>query len=97
MPNPFYNTLEWHKLRSQVKARWKRLGLGCALCRMPLDWIGKNAVHVDHIKPRSTHPELALQIRNCQCLCALCHNSEKKRIEAGTQKPAIGTDGWPVG
>lgn len=50
MPDDFYSSHAWQKLRAQVKARWKRLGLSCAMCRMPLDWGSKGMVHVDHVK-----------------------------------------------
>ena len=30
-------------------------------------------IHVDHIKPRSTHPELALDPNNLQVMCDDCN------------------------
>ena len=30
-------------------------------------------LHVDHIKPRSTNPELSLDINNLQILCEPCN------------------------
>ena len=94
--HPFYSTPDWHRLRSKTTSRWKRLNLGCGLCRYPLDWHTSRAVHVDHIKPRATHPHLALAESNLWCLCAHCHNSVKKQIEANADRPTYGVDGWPV-
>ena len=96
MAHPFYGSVQWQKVRAQVKARWKRLGLGCAMCRFPLDWVTPGAIHVDHVKPRATHPELALEIRNLQVLCHSCHNGTKQAQERRAGQSAIGEDGWPI-
>lgn len=65
----FYASQRWRRLRYQVlKARGGR----CECC-------GRTAathavvLHVDHIKPRSTHPELALEETNLQVLCEDCN------------------------
>jgi 5-methylcytosine-specific restriction endonuclease McrA len=92
----FYRSTEWFKLRARLTAQWKRTGLPCNFCRQPLDWLTPKAVHVDHIRPRRKHPELALDIRNLQCLCQRCHNSTKQAIESRDHIPTIGPDGWPV-
>jgi 5-methylcytosine-specific restriction endonuclease McrA len=93
----FYSSVAWQSLRGKARARWRRLGLGCGMCRMPLDWDSPGAVSVDHIRPRATHPHLALQITNLQCLhTAPCHNGLKQRMESGTLKAEVGLDGWPI-
>jgi len=94
--DPFFSTPAWWRLRAKVKAQWKRAAAPCGLCRQPLDWVTKGAVHVDHVRPRRTHPHLALSQSNLMCVHAGCHNSTKKRMEAGTELPAFGADGWPI-
>lgn len=64
----FYKTREWRELRFVAL----NLSEGtCGLC-------GAKAsdgvqLHVDHIKPRSKYPELALDLDNVQILCADCN------------------------
>ncbi|EHZ1002989.1 HNH endonuclease [Salmonella enterica] len=67
----FYNSSEWRRLRYQAL---KLYGAKCACC-------GRSAkhgrvMHVDHIKPRSKYPELALEITNLQILCDECNVSK---------------------
>lgn len=67
----FYNSSEWRKLRYQAL---KLYGAKCACC-------GRTAkhgcvMHVDHIKPRSKYPHLALEITNLQILCDECNVSK---------------------
>lgn len=69
----FYNSGAWRKLRYPVLvANERKYGrLTCELCKStdgPFD--------VDHIKPRSKYPHLALDINNLQCLCADCNRSK---------------------
>lgn len=66
--NDFYKSTEWKRLRYMA---FKKYGTKCQLC-------GKSAkdevkIHVDHIKPRSKYPELALDIKNLQILCEDCN------------------------
>ena len=63
----FYSSSEWRSLR--YKALRLR-GFQCQACgnRPPLA-----ILHVDHIKPRSKHPELELDINNLQVLCKDCN------------------------
>src|SRR5690606_15930335 len=39
-------------------------------------------LHVDHIKPRSTHPDLALDENNLQVLCKPCNLGKRNRDDA---------------
>lgn len=64
----FYNSREWRELRYKVLVKH---GNNCMCCgASPVDGV---VIHVDHIKPRSLHPELALDIDNMQILCADCN------------------------
>lgn len=38
-------------------------------------------IHVDHIKPRSKFPELALDVNNLQILCEDCNVGKLNRFE----------------
>ncbi len=64
----FYSSLEWKKLRYEA---FKLYGNRCMACGATPS--ADAVLNVDHIKPRSKHPELALDIRNLQILCAKCN------------------------
>lgn len=38
-------------------------------------------MHVDHIKPRSLHPHLALELSNLQIMCNECNVSKSNKDE----------------
>lgn len=64
----FYSSRAWKILRYQAFERYSNK---CACCGgSPSDGL---TMHVDHIKPKSTHPELALDIENLQILCEDCN------------------------
>jgi 5-methylcytosine-specific restriction endonuclease McrA len=67
----FLLTYEWRKLRMEVL---KRDGARCQCCGASAA-SGATMV-VDHIKPRRTHPELALDADNCQTLCTICNHGK---------------------
>lgn len=63
----FYSSDAWRKLRYRtIQARGRR----CEACRTDSTDI---RYHVDHIKPRSLYPNLALEDSNVQVLCQLCN------------------------
>lgn len=69
--NDFLSSYEWRRLRMVVL---KKHGAKCQCC-------GSSAkdgvrIHVDHIKPRRTHPELALMEDNLQVLCEVCNHGK---------------------
>jgi len=64
----FYETREWREVRYRVLQKFAG---HCQCC-------GRGAaqgviLHVDHIKPRSKFPELALTLENLQVLCEDCN------------------------
>lgn len=64
----FFSSLEWRRIRYEAL---KRYGQQCACCgRTRKHGI---VLHVDHIKPRSKYPHLALDIENIQILCEDCN------------------------
>jgi len=67
----FYQSRGWLEVRHDVL---KRYGGRCMLCGDQ-----KSGMHVDHIKPRSKYPELALDINNLQVLCRDCNLGKSNR------------------
>lgn len=70
----FYASEEWRRLRFKVL---KTANGVCMLC-------GRGrphgvVLHVDHIKPRSKHPELELIFENLQVLCEDCNLGKGNR------------------
>ncbi len=69
--DPFLASYEWRRVRMEVL---KEQGPRCACCgASPKDGV---RVHVDHIKPRKTHPELRLEKSNLQVLCEVCNHGK---------------------
>jgi 5-methylcytosine-specific restriction endonuclease McrA len=65
--DPFYSSREWLQLRYRVLVS---RGRRCEACGIE----GCNVrFHVDHIKPRSKFPDLALNEGNLQVLCEACN------------------------
>jgi len=68
IPSSFYLSREWRSVRYAVL---KRDGARCVVCgRKPSDGV---LIHVDHILPRSTHPESELDPSNLQVMCDDCN------------------------
>jgi 5-methylcytosine-specific restriction endonuclease McrA len=64
----FYKSNVWRQVRY---AAFEKNGNNCQCCgRSRADGL---VMHVDHIKPKSTHPELALDVNNLQILCEECN------------------------
>lgn len=64
----FYSSREWRHLRYEVLSE---KGNSCQCCgATPKDGA---RIHVDHIKPRSIYPEIALDKDNLQVLCDDCN------------------------
>lgn len=70
----FYQSREWLELRYDV---FRRHGRICMVCRSD-----EKRLHVDHIKPRSLHPELELDINNLQVLCESCNLGKSNRDDS---------------
>lgn len=72
----FYQSYQWRRLRLKV---FEKYGNNCA-CFVP--GCNNPATHVDHIKPRSKFPHLALDINNMQLLCPECNRAKSNDIIA---------------
>lgn len=67
----FLQSFEWRKVRMQALLKY---GAKCMACgATPKTGAVMN---VDHIKPRLTHPELALDLDNLQVLCSDCNHGK---------------------
>lgn len=64
----FLRSQEWRALRSAIIDTYGRKCMKCGSTPKH-----KKHTHVDHIKPRKTHPELALVFDNLQVLCCRCN------------------------
>lgn len=64
----FYKTNAWKYLRMQVLIKYKATCQCCGASKKT-----GAIIHVDHIKPRSKFPLLALDFDNLQVLCADCN------------------------
>lgn len=61
--DPFYKSEEWRILSYRMRV----FNRECVLCKSTY------RLQVDHIKPRSKYPELALDPKNLQVLCRKCN------------------------
>lgn len=78
----FYKSPEWRKLRYRVL---KKYGANCMCCGQNYKDDGVK-MHVDHIKPRSKYPHLALVFDNLQVLCEEC-NLGKSNVDETDWRP----------
>jgi len=68
--NQFYRTTRWRNVRQKALRLY---GEHCHKCNATPH---NKPLHVDHIKPRSKHPQLSFAMTNLQILCEKC-NSKK--------------------
>lgn len=77
----FYQSSEWRKLRYKA---FEKYGTTCMDpdCHNP-------ATHVDHVKPRSLRPDLALSLNNLQVLCEKCNKMKSNRSDVDFRPPHL--------
>lgn len=78
----FNETVDFYKTKAWLNLRLKALELydrRCVSCGATLQTGA--VLHVDHIKPRSLYPELALDINNLQILCEACNLGKMASME----------------
>jgi 5-methylcytosine-specific restriction endonuclease McrA len=80
--NGFYDTPAWKAARRTALIRD---GYRCVVCKADIRGPGKS--RVDHIKPLSTHPHLALSLDNLRSLCTN-HDNQRHR-EKGRRFGAV--------
>jgi len=71
----FLQSWAWTNLRYRVL---KAYGRQCQCCGAKPPAV---VLHVDHIKPRSLYPELALEFDNLQVLCHDCNKGKSNKFE----------------
>ena len=64
----FYSSSAWRNLKYKVFCHYEATCMCCGASR-----VSGAEIHVDHILPRSKHPELALEFDNMQVLCRDCN------------------------
>lgn len=69
--NEFLQSFEWRQVRMQALIKH---GRKCQCCGATPE--SGAIMNVDHIKPRKTHPELALTLNNLQVLCHECNHGK---------------------
>jgi predicted restriction endonuclease len=77
----FLESKEWKDLRRIVV---KTYGRKCMKCGSTPK--NPTMTHVDHIKPRKTHPELALNFDNLQVLCCKCNKAKGNKHQTDYRK-----------
>jgi len=78
----FYKSKEWRKLRYRVLRKYSAECMCCGRSKKEHGIV----IHVDHIKPKSKHPHLALDFENLQLLCEDC-NIGKLNIDETDWRP----------
>ncbi|MBN9047718.1 MAG: HNH endonuclease [Rhizobiales bacterium] len=81
-----YTTQAWKELRYRVLAK---SGQRCQCCGSSVR--DGAELHVDHIKPRSLYPDLALDESNLQVLCSDCNMGKSNRDDTDF-RPALTPD-----
>jgi len=84
----FYSSQEWRKLRVRVLEKYS---CTCMMCGRAPKTHGV-VVHVDHIKPRSKFPNLALCFENLQVLCEDCNLGKGNKFDTD-YRPDVLDDG----
>ena len=87
----FLKTYEWRKVRLEVLLKYESRCMCCG--NSPPFGV---VICVDHIKPRKTHPELALDVNNLQVLCDVCNHGKGnwKVHDWRPGEPFTITEGW---
>lgn len=80
----FYQSAEWISLRYQALKKSR----GCCECCGATPLSSGKPLHVDHIKPRSKHPHLALELANLQVLCADCNIGKSNKDDTDWRQVA---------
>ncbi|UGS26341.1 HNH endonuclease [Microbacterium resistens] len=85
------STRAWRELRAEVAAEYRAKNLPCWMDGQPIDYDAPagdpEALDVDHAKPRSTHPHLALDRNNLRPAHVRCNRSRGNRAP----RPQLGT------
>lgn len=87
----FFESRAWKAARYAVL---KRDGGVCRCCGAK--GTPDNPIQVDHIKPRSKHPELSLVLSNLQLLCKDCNEGKGSWDESDWRTATLGLEKGPA-
>lgn len=93
MPDPFYSTPEWRRLRNRVKQKWFKNRLACFYCGEP--FMKGDKTIVDHRLNRKKHPEMAMVESNLVVVHHACNTRKYHKVES-RDIPETGEDGFPI-
>lgn len=71
----FYESFVWAKLRYRALRKYGHRCMSCGLSGT------STVLHVDHILPRSKHPDKEMDINNLQVLCEKCNIGKGNEFE----------------
>lgn len=78
-----WNDRAGQNLARKLKAQWEEVKAPCWLCHQPIDYSAPpqtmNACEPDHVLPRDTYPELALEEDNIRPAHSACNRSRGNR------------------
>ena len=83
MSMAFYERDDWRRLRYRVLRKFGFRCMGCGATAKD-----GATIQVDHVKPVSIYPELALDERNLQVLCRAC-NLGKSNVYQDDHRPKV--------
>jgi hypothetical protein len=86
----FLTSYQWRTVRFDALALY---GNSCMCCGATPARGNGVVINVDHIKPRKTHPHLALDINNLQVLCSVCNHGKSNRHETDFRPLEAESDG----
>ncbi len=81
--NSFLLSNDWKTIRRAVIETYGRKCMKCGSTPK-----NPKMTHVDHIKPRKTNPELALDFNNLQVLCCRCNKAKGNKNQIDYRKMA---------
>lgn len=76
--DPFYDSAEWREFAAGIR---ERDGHRCTVAQF-LGGQCSGPLHVNHIRPRRTHPDLQFDPTNCGTACASHHPQWEKLAKA---------------
>ncbi len=81
----FYSSQDWKALRFATLIKNKKAHRGVITCEICEATASAGGWHCDHINPRSTHPEQALDPENVRILCVDCNEGRSNKYQEGDE------------
>lgn len=88
----FYISPQWRHLRVRVLSKYE---CKCMMCGRSPKAHGI-VIHVDHIKPRSKYPDLALCFENLQLLCEDCNIGKGNKYDTDYRPDSVPESDWDL-